>query len=376
MLDVIPPGEGWHSDPFDPIERDGYLIGRGVDDNKCAAIGALHGLLAIKELGIPARHPLRLFGGTNEEVGMEDLAYYTEHYPCPKHSIIPDSGFPVCYGEKGSMTLELVSDMPACDRLLSLKGGDALNTVPERAQAVINGRPSADVPEEIALTQHDKLLTVDAKGIPGHIAFPEGSKNAIGCLTGFLKNCGVDPDRMAFLHTLTSESDGKALGISQSDDISGPLTCVGVTVALREDRTYQLKLGIRYPVTTDWNTIVEAVKRAAKPYGFTVHVVKNSAPNLYPADSPAVKAITEIYQKATGETREPFTMGGGTYARKLPNAFASGLIGGLPDSTRDGAFPAGCGGCHQPDEAIKMENLPLGAAIFAAGIAAADMLLD
>lgn len=375
-LDVVPPGEGWHSDPFDPIERDGYLIGRGVDDNKCAAIGALYGLLAIKELGIPVSHPLRLFGGTNEEVGMADLSYYVEHYACPKHSIIPDSGFPVCFGEKGSMTLTLTSDAPACERLCSLNGGAALNTVPERALAVIVGEPNAAVSENISLEQQDRRCVIEAKGIAGHIAFPEGSKNALGCLTKFLYDCGIDLECMGFLCRLTSETDGSFLGIAQSDDISGPLTCVGVTAALTEDRRYQLKLGIRYPVTADWGAIVDAVTKAAVPNGFAVNIVKNSAPNLYPKDSPAVWAITDIYQKATGETREPFTMGGGTYARKLPNAFASGLIGGLPDDTREDAFHAGCGGCHQPDEAIKIENFPLGAAIFAAGIVAVDKLLD
>ena len=32
--DVVPPGDGWESNPFKPIVRDGYLIGRGVADMK------------------------------------------------------------------------------------------------------------------------------------------------------------------------------------------------------------------------------------------------------------------------------------------------------------------------------------------------------
>ena len=33
-LDVVPAGEGWDHDPFDMCEKDGYLYGRGVSDDK------------------------------------------------------------------------------------------------------------------------------------------------------------------------------------------------------------------------------------------------------------------------------------------------------------------------------------------------------
>ena len=35
-LDVVPPGEGWASDPFDPVVEDGVLTGRGANDMKSA----------------------------------------------------------------------------------------------------------------------------------------------------------------------------------------------------------------------------------------------------------------------------------------------------------------------------------------------------
>ena len=38
-LDVVPLGEGWDYAPFDPVVRDGYLIGRGAQDNKGACRG-------------------------------------------------------------------------------------------------------------------------------------------------------------------------------------------------------------------------------------------------------------------------------------------------------------------------------------------------
>lgn len=35
-LDVVPPGEGWHTDPFEATVADGVLIGRGANDMKSA----------------------------------------------------------------------------------------------------------------------------------------------------------------------------------------------------------------------------------------------------------------------------------------------------------------------------------------------------
>ena len=35
-LDVVPPGDGWDSDPFDPVIADGVLTGRGANDMKSA----------------------------------------------------------------------------------------------------------------------------------------------------------------------------------------------------------------------------------------------------------------------------------------------------------------------------------------------------
>ena len=58
-LDVVPAGEGWTGDPFTMRERDGYLIGRGIMDDKGPSVICLYALKFIKEAGIPLRHGLR-----------------------------------------------------------------------------------------------------------------------------------------------------------------------------------------------------------------------------------------------------------------------------------------------------------------------------
>ena len=54
--------------------------------------------------GVPLRRSYSLYLGTSEETGMEDARYFTAHYPAPDLSIVPDTGFPVCCAQRGSMS--------------------------------------------------------------------------------------------------------------------------------------------------------------------------------------------------------------------------------------------------------------------------------
>ena len=46
-LDVVPEGKGWIYPPYTCTEKDGYLIGRGVQDNKGPAVAVLYASLII-----------------------------------------------------------------------------------------------------------------------------------------------------------------------------------------------------------------------------------------------------------------------------------------------------------------------------------------
>ena len=90
-LDVVPAGSGWSSDAFELSRRDGRLYGRGVADDKGAAIIALYCLKALKDEGIKGKNALRAIYGTREEVGMECIKTYLEAQPLPDMSFTPDS---------------------------------------------------------------------------------------------------------------------------------------------------------------------------------------------------------------------------------------------------------------------------------------------
>ena len=66
--DVVPvDGQNWNSDPFDVIERDGYLYGRGTSDMKSFVAVCL--VLAPEFLKRPIETPLNLVFSYDEEIG-------------------------------------------------------------------------------------------------------------------------------------------------------------------------------------------------------------------------------------------------------------------------------------------------------------------
>ena len=56
-VDVVPEGNGWTEDPFKMEIRDGWMIGRGVADDKGPMVATLYALKFLKEEGVSLRYP-------------------------------------------------------------------------------------------------------------------------------------------------------------------------------------------------------------------------------------------------------------------------------------------------------------------------------
>ena len=351
--DVVPEGNGWDADPYTVRVRDGWLLGRGVADDKGPSILCLYALKYLKDSGAALKYPVRALLGANEETNMHDVDYYAEHYPMPAFCFTPDAEFPVCNGEKGHFGAELVS--PVCNGVIKeFMGGVANNAVPDRASALVE----TDITKlknapNITLEPEGTGVRIRGWGKSGHAASPQGTVNAIGLVVNYLLDNGLcnDAERayLEALKKLHASTAGEGIGVACADGPFGPLTVIGGRIYMEDGKMVQT-MDSRYPTCTTGDKMAEQI-RAAIGSGASLENVESAKPFYIEADTPAIKACIDTYNEVTGENATPFTMGGGTYARHFPYAVSYG-----PEHN-DVQLPSFGGPMHGANESAPIDKL-------------------
>ena len=350
-LDVVPEGDGWTVPPYEGRVADGRIYGRGSMDDKGPALCALYALKAVRDAGLPLRRRVRILFGLNEETGSADMKYYTAHGgEIPVMGITPDGEYPVINGEKGLVTQFFARELHQTGdiRLLELSGGAAHNIVPAQASALLGC--SREMAKKIAARPVGKVsctltpegVRVDAGGVGAHGGTPGEGENAIGRLMLFLSGLPLEGELKTVVDLLADklgmEWDGRSLGIAMADELSGDLT-MNMGVAQLEGNTLTVKLNYRYPVTRHFEECGPQVKAAFEEAGFHETHLMHKAALYMPAGSPLVSKLMKVYTTYTGRQDKPKCIGGGTYAKVIPNILAFGPI--FPgDEVRE----------HKPDE--------------------------
>lgn len=135
-LDVVPVGDDWSHDPFDPITKDGKIFARGAMDDKGPTMAVYSALKIIKELNIPLKNKIRIILGTDEETGWRGIDHYFQNYEMPKIGFAPDADFPLIYGEKGIIHGYLKGNGFENEDVVMISGGSRLNIVMDKAKAI------------------------------------------------------------------------------------------------------------------------------------------------------------------------------------------------------------------------------------------------
>ena len=368
-LDVVPAGDGWSFDPWGGEIRDGRIFGRGTMDDKGPSIAALFALAALRESGLPIRRRIRLIFGCNEESGSGDMKYYLAHGgEIPVMGFTPDGEYPVINGEKGIINVTYGRELDQIGelKLLSIHGGTAPNVVPASASAKL--ACPRELAERIARLSAPKLrytvteqgLFVESEGVNAHGSTPELGENALGRLVLALDTLPLEGQTAQAIHflaqTLGMETDGASAGIALSDDVSGKLTLNWGTLDV-ENGKLLMKINYRYPVTKRCDDCAPILDEKFAAAGFTKEAQLHKEKLYVSEDSSLIRTLMKVYREQTGLEGKPKSIGGGTYAKSLPNIVAFGPI--FPgDEIRE----------HKPDEFLELSRLMQNAQIIAAAM--------
>lgn len=341
-VDVVPEGEGWDYPPYSGVIMDGRIYGRGTLDDKGPSVICLYAMKAIMDSGIKLNRKVRMILGANEESGSKCMDYYfkTLKMPQPTLAFTPDSNFPVTFAEKGIIRIKLKNNYPTL-KDVTISGGNAFNSVPERCELNISTSFISGVEEalecynsnkeyKITCEEKDGVYHINSYGKSAHASKPTKGYNSVSALFEFLKVVDIKNEELEslveFFNTyIKMELDGESLGVNFEDAESGKLTLnIGKTTL--KDGILEVCMDIRCPVLVDNIKVIDIIKEKVEKY-MIVEVVGNTAPLYVAKDSFLVSTLMDIYKDITGDKdSQPVAIGGGTYARSVINGVAFGAL--------------------------------------------------
>jgi succinyl-diaminopimelate desuccinylase len=201
--DVVPAGPGWLSDPFDPYEREGYVVGRGARDDKAMCVLGMFLLRFFDDERLAFSHPLRLMYGGAEETGLHDMEHYVAAHGAPYRTVVTDCAFPVNYAQKGEVVVTAALPLP--EHVESIRAGVAPNAVAgeavlalsdvdgERLRSALSGADTAGGSFEFSV-EADGGVSIKAVGRSAHAAGPQDGVERHACARCHARHAGVRGD--------------------------------------------------------------------------------------------------------------------------------------------------------------------------------------
>lgn len=328
-MDVVPAGDenNWETKPFDPTIKDGWLVGRGSQDDKGPSIAAMYAVKALIDAGVEFKTRIRFIFGTDEENLWRCLEKYNEKEEGITQGFAPDAEFPLIYAEKGLLQAYLTG--PGTNEF-SVKAGGALNVVPDAAP--YSGEKLSEVKE--ALKKHEFDFEEQGEGIVVlgksiHAKDAAQGVNAISRLAIALSEV-FDFGPINFLGKLVQENaTGEAVVGKTEDEQSGELTMNFASLEITPEQT-KIGVDMRIPVTFKKDDLVAKLTKTAEKYGLTYEEFDFLDSLYVPLDSELVKNLLGTYRDITGDMTEPFVSGGATFARTMNQCVAFGAM--FPDT--------------------------------------------
>jgi len=309
-IDVVPPGERrlWDHDPFTPVVKDGFISGRGVEDNGQAVVTSIFAAKAIRKAASFGMN-VGLALVSDEETGsLYGLDYVLKQRPdlfrAQDLIVVPDAGN---------------------------KDGDVI---------------------EIA-EKHLFQVRFTVRGLQGHASRPDKHRNTLRAAANLI----VDLDKI--LHAKFNEEnpffsppESTFEPTRKEANVPNVNTIPGEDIFFFDCRILP-NLDVR-PVLQEMRTASKAVEDR---FGVEVGVeeyLRSESPNPTPADAPVVVALARAVQEIYGVQARPQGIGGQTVATFFRK---KGLYAAVWEKILQMA--------HAPNERVTIENLIGNTKVFA-----------
>lgn len=327
-LDVVPEGTGWEYPAYSSDMIGDTIYGRGTVDDKGPGIAALFALKSVVDSGYKFKRNVRIIYGLNEETNMKCLEKYVEDKEPFDIGFTPDGTYPVCNSEFNIVHAAFKKEFKSN---ITFKCGEAANIVPALAIASANGKE------------------YKTKGIQTHGSTPWEGENAAQNMIKLLyaeKFEGEDGAVLEVLNKYLGEGYyGKEFGIDFEDETGKQTLNLGIVNW--DENGFTIVLDMRCPTANSIEKIKVNLENAFKECGAEMAFWNCSNGYYLSEESEVVQTLMKVYQNRTGDTTsKPFSMGGGTYARHLPNCVSFGPEGWLDVCS-----------CHIPNEHITKQQL-------------------
>ncbi|NPA10940.1 MAG: succinyl-diaminopimelate desuccinylase [Epsilonproteobacteria bacterium] len=255
-IDVVPPGEGWKSEPFEPLEKDGKIYARGAQDMKSGLAAFLWAMKNTKHFNGTLSALI-----TSDEEG--DALWGTKYMLeiLKEKNLLPDYA--------------IVAE-PTCEK----EFGDAIKI---GRRGSING-------------------WLVKKGLQGHAAYPEKSINPIHKVAQVLhKIAGVNLD---------NGDEYFAPSKFVVTDIRAGMEVTNVTPG-----ELKMMFNVRNNTHTDKEKIKNFIHEHFKDMNYSLTLKQSAEPFITKPNSKVVKVLDESIKKVTSITPKHSTAGGTSDAR-------------------------------------------------------------
>ena len=258
-VDVVPAGDGWESNPFVPMIKNGYIYARGSQDMKSGVTAFVQ---AVRDMDSDFSGRLSLLL-TSDEEGDGDYGTQIVLEHLDEIGLLPD----YC----------IIAE-PTCEKVF----GDAIKI---GRRGSING-----------------FLTL--KGKQGHAAYPEKSINPIHNISSILNEIAG--------HDLDSGDDNFAPSKIVLTDIRSGMEVTNVT-----PNDLKLMFNVRNSTKTTQESLKHFIEDKFKGLDYELKLTQGSYPFVTNRESYIVKILQDTIQEITGVKTKLSTAGGTSDGRHI-----------------------------------------------------------